>query len=265
MILAIYGNSYKTTTAINIATLLARYNQQKSVVLVSLDKFQPIMPIIFPSKRETSSLGELMSAPEAISSSNLLSYTQTCNGNIGVIGYSQGENTTSYAPPLPERIDDFFVAMRSAYDFVVVDCTIDIRSRFVAKALIHADKVIDLISCDVFGASWFCSQLPILQNIQYKYDEKFLKILCFSSAFLSDENKMSELIGSKISGKIPYSKEAVRIINEGLAFGEICDKKYREALCSIISLASNTEIDTAYDPEDTEKIRRSLNEAEREN
>lgn len=229
-IIAVYGNSYKTTTAINLAELLRRYTDTE-IAVVSADSRQPFIPIALPQSTDKSSLGELMGKVEDIDENGLLFNAITAKPNIAVYGYNRGENINSYAAPTDSKIDDMYMLMRNIFNYTIVDCTSDImKNKYTAKALINADYVLNLISCDLFGLTFFESQKSIFQHAQYKY-EKFINCLTLGGAFEQDTLEMSHIL--QANHIIPYSKKAAENINRGLAFGEIPDKKYRLAIRQI--------------------------------
>lgn len=239
-IIAVYGNggSYKTTTSVNLVTLLARYYPDADVALVSVDDTKPIFPIIFPHKDCETSLGRFMGSLEEIDETQMLINAECVGSNIAVYGYNKGENINSYPITTDQKIDDLYMHLRNDFDFTIIDCTSSVmNSKFTAKALIHADKVLQLVSCDLFGLSFYESQFAILQRVQYGYEQKFVKCLSLPGDYVPDGHEMRKI--TKSCCYIPYSKSAATAINSGLAFGSINDKMYRKALRNIIELLTD--------------------------
>lgn len=237
---AVYGNSgsYKTTTAVNLVTLLSRYYSDASVALVSVDDTKPILPLVLPHRDCSTSLGSLMGSIEELDETQMLVNAESVGSNIAVYGYNKGENINSYPMTADPKIDDFYMHLRNDYEFTVIDCTSSLMgSKYTAKAIIHADKVLQLISCDVFGLSFYDSQYALLQRAQYGYDRKFIKCLSLPGEYTPDTTEMKRITNSTCI--IPHSKSATIAINSGQAFGAINDKVYRHALRSIIEILTD--------------------------
>ncbi len=231
-IIAVYGNSYKTTTAINLAELITRRYPKAAVAFVSIDDMQPALPLIFPKISSDNSFGKLMSQAEDMDGNTILAMGQPAKSNLAVYGYNTGENINSYAKPIDTKIDDLYMYMRSIFDFTVIDCTKDVMgNKYTAKALINADVTVNLVSCDIYGLVFFDSQKPILEHSQYHY-ERFINCLTLNGAFEQDTMDMSDLLSAKYV--IPYSKKVAETINMGLAFEKVPDKNYRSVLSKII-------------------------------
>lgn len=234
-IIALYGNSYVTTTAINLAAEIAGNDTSKKIILVSLDNTKPIMPIIFPDS-DCPSIGVLMSSPEDLSDDLLLAHLKVNSDNLCVLGYAKEENINTFAKPLPERIDDMYMYLRNLADVTIIDCTSDVAtSTYTAKALINADKVINLMSADLFGAAFYASQKPLLLGAQYGFYEKFIPCLTTGNAFINDTARFEQLIEGRICTVVPYSRKAAEVINTGAALTPVNDRKYKNALKDIIA------------------------------
>lgn len=241
-LIAVYGNSYVTTTAINLAAEIAAENKSLKVILVSLDSTKPIMSVIFPNDDDCPSLGNLMASPDDMSDELLLSNLKVNSDNVCVLGYAKEENINTYAKPVPDRIDDMFMYLRNLADVTIIDCTSDIASSlYTAKAIIAADKVVNLISADIFGAAFYTSQKPMLLGTQYGFFEKFIPCLTSGEAIINDTGRFEQLMEGKVCTVVPYSKKAVEIINTGAALTPVSDRRYRNALRDIIT-ATTTEI-----------------------
>ena len=231
-VISVYGNSYKTTTAINLTALLASMYPKASIAYVSVDNLQPALPLIFPRIDSENSLGKLMSRVDDIDADAILSTGEIARNNLAVYGYNKGENVNSYAKTVDSRIDDLYMYMRSIFDITVIDCTKDVMgSKYTEKAIINSDVTVNLISCDIYGLTFFDSQQPILKHAQYRYDS-FINCLTLGNAFEQDTMEMADFTGAKHI--IPYSKKVVEAINQGLAFDKVPDKNYRNVLYKII-------------------------------
>lgn len=234
-IISVYGNSYVTTTAINLAARISERNKELKVILVSIDHTTPVMPIVFPHIDNAPSLGALMSSPDDMSDELLYRHLQINSDNVCVLGYAKGENVYSYAAPADYKMDDLFIYLRNIADITIVDCMSNIAAhKFSAKSIINADKVVNLVSADIYGASFYESQKLLLQGAQYGFHTKFMRCLTVGNAFINDTEKFSRLINDNVECITPYSKKAVDVINTGAALSHVDDKKYNATLDTII-------------------------------
>jgi hypothetical protein len=230
-LIAVYGNSgsYKTSTAVGLVKAIAALDGSAEVVLVGLDGTKPLIPLLFPTekKKSTASLGRMLSM-EYFDRDSILQNV-VMSGNIGVIGYNTGENYNSYATPLDGRMDDFFMQMRHLVNYTVIDCTSDVISnKMTAKALINAEDVVHLISCDINGLVFALSQEAILQNDQYGYN-RFTRLLSITDRIITDISAMENAL-SPVAGYIPYSSKAARAFNDGQAFENFHDSAYNRTI-----------------------------------
>jgi MinD-like ATPase involved in chromosome partitioning or flagellar assembly len=231
-IISVYGNSgsYKTVTSIALAKAVAALDSSADIVVVGVDNTKPLLPLLFPSAKTNCSLGKLLSL-EYFDQDRIYEHVQM-SGNLGIIGYGAGENSNSYAAPTNDRLDDFFMIMRHTANYVIIDCTSDIlANKLTSKAIINADSVIQLISCDIDGLVWYGSQEPILMGEQYGL-YSFKKYLTLKNTFNPDVDGMKNNFRD-ISGIIPYAKDIPELWNSGNAFGGSGDKKYETEMKAI--------------------------------
>jgi hypothetical protein len=231
-IISVYGNSgsYKTITALNIAKTISELDSNANVAIVGLDTTKPLIPVLFPKQRLNASLGKLLSL-EYFDQDSILSQ-MNMNGRVGVLGYGSGENYNSHAFPVDGRIDDFFMQMRHLVNYTIVDCTSNIASdKLTAKAIINADEVVYLLSCDICGLVFHHSQEPILLSEQYGYSN-FKRYLTISGRFSQDTAVMENSI-TYVKGVIPFSTAVTEQINQGIAFERVSDGKYNRAINAI--------------------------------
>lgn len=236
-IISVYGNSgsYKTSTALNLAKTISEIYPSAGVAIVGLDMTKPLIPILFPNEKEKKmgsrlSLGKLLSL-EYLDQEATLSQMKTHN-NIGVLGYNAGENYNSYAFPVDGRIDDFYTQIRHLINYTIVDCTSNVATdKLTMKALINADEVIQLISCDTGGLTFLYSQEPILLSEQYGYGN-YRRYLTVQGRFFEDTETMKSVV-TKVRGVIPFSTAVAEKINQGRAFEKTDDAKYIKVIKEI--------------------------------
>ena len=187
-IIAVYGNSgsYKTTTALSLARYMA--SKGTNIILVGADTTKPLLPVAAPLESKfAGSLGKALSSVD-FDRDMILKNIYMATDHVGILSYNIRENANTYAVVSQERIDDLYMQLRQQSDTdIIVDCTSDIsQSKLTAKAVITADVVIELLTCDTNGLVLDGSQEPILQSEQYTY-RKFVRMMSLSSVFKQDE------------------------------------------------------------------------------
>ncbi|MCL2076849.1 MAG: ParA family protein [Oscillospiraceae bacterium] len=231
-IIAVYGNSgsYKTVTSVMLAKAISDLDGSADIVIVGLDNTKPLLPVLFPKTKTNCSLGKLLSV-EYFDQDRIYEHIQM-NGKIGVVGYAAAENFNSHASPVNNRIDDFFMQLRHTVNYVIVDCTSDIlANKLTAKAVINADEVVLLISCDINGLVWHGSQESILISEQYGFS-CFKIYLTLKNTFVPDVDGMKNALRN-IAGVIPYAKDIAKLWNGGNAFQSPREKKYEKEIAAL--------------------------------
>ena len=176
------------------------------------------------------------------------------NGNTITVYRNVNNNTTDLTQKIgalcifidrkmfQERIDDLYMQLRQQSDTdIIVDCTSDIsQSKLTAKAVITADVVIELLTCDTNGLVFDGSQEPILQSEQYTY-RKFVRMMSLSSVFKQDEAAMKNAMG-RISGTIPYCPKAAEYLNQGTLLTKgVDDRTYNTTIKSLAEIIMKEE------------------------
>jgi hypothetical protein len=110
---------------------------------------------------------------------------------------------------------------------------------FTSKALITADDVLYLISCDINGLEFFKSQEPILLNEQYGYKD-YIRLLTITGRFVHDEVTMKNAIG-EIQGVIPYCDNIAEQWNQGNGLHRMNDAKYIKVINDIADAVMEVE------------------------
>ena len=241
-IIAVYGNSgsYKTTTALSLARYMAA--KGTNIILVGADTTKPLLPIAAPLESKfAGSLGKALSSVD-FDRDMILKNIYMATDHVGILSYNIRENANTYAVVSQERIDDLYMQLRQQSDTdIIVDCTSDIsQSKLTAKAVITADVVIELLTCDTNGLVFDGSQEPILQSEQYTY-RKFVRMMSLSSVFKQDEAAMKNAMG-RISGTIPYCPKAAEYLNQGTLLTKgVYDRTYNTTIKSLAEIIMKEE------------------------
>ena len=241
-IIAVYGNSgsYKTTTALSLARYMA--SKGTNIILVGADTTKPLLPIAAPLESKfAGSLGKALSSVD-FDRDMILKNIYMATDHVGILSYNIRENANTYAVVSQDRIDDLYMQLRQQSDTdIIVDCTSDIsQSKLTAKAIITADVVIELLTCDTNGLVFDGSQEPILQSEQYTY-RKFVRMMSLSSVFKQDEAAMKNAMG-RISGTIPYCPKAAEYLNQGTLLTKgVDDRTYNTTIKSLAEIIMKEE------------------------
>ena len=202
--LALWGSpsSGKTTTAVKLATELAK--QKKNVVVVLCDLVAPALPTVLKAKKTPEvSVGAVLSAPavtQELILKNLAVYDK--NPYISLLGYKANENAFSYAEYSKERAVDMLVLLRHIADYVIVDCSSALTDSILSTAALEiADEVLRLCSCDLKAISYYMSILPLLADSKF-HSEKHIKVLSMPRSYEGGAEYDNAFGGVKF--KLPY-------------------------------------------------------------
>lgn len=176
-ILAVWGSPGcgKTVTAVKIAKHLAA--QKKNTVLLLCDMTAPMMPCICPpSELEVDkSLGSIFAAQHI--SVNLIKHNLTTLKrlpHLTMLGLRKKENEYTYAPCTKQQAEELIRGLREIVPYVVIDCSSYIANDILsAVALMEADSVLQLASCDLKSVGYLSSQLPLLGELKWDKDKQY--------------------------------------------------------------------------------------------
>ena len=207
-ILAVWGSPGcgKTVTAVKIAKNLAA--QKKNTVLLLCDMTAPMMPCICPpSELEVDkSLGSIFAAQHI--SVNLIKHNLTTLKrlpHLTMLGLRKKENEYTYAPCTKQQAEELIRGLREIVPYVVIDCSSYIANDILsAVALMEADSVLQLASCDLKSVGYLSSQLPLLGELKWDKDKQYRvasNIKPFQAA-----DRIGQVLGSVVF-RLPYSQE----------------------------------------------------------
>ena len=207
-ILAVWGSPGcgKTVTAVKIAKNLAA--QKKNTVLLLCDMTAPMMPCICPpSELEVDkSLGSIFAAQHI--SVNLIKHNLTTLKrlpHLTMLGLRKKENEYTYAPCTKQQAEELIHGLREIVPYVVIDCSSYIANGILsAVALMEADSVLQLASCDLKSVGYLSSQLPLLGELKWDKDKQYRvasNIKPFQAA-----DRIGQVLGSVVF-RLPYSQE----------------------------------------------------------
>ncbi len=215
-VLAVWGSpsSGKTTVAVHLAKYLS--SKKKNVLLIFADMTTPPVPCICPASELEGerSLGSILAAAhvtENLIRKNCVFYKR--NDHLSMTGLLKGENVFSYPPYEETQARELIEEARKIAPFVIIDCSSVIASDVLsAVALMEADTVLRLVTCDLKSISYLSSQLPLLKD--HKWDaDKQLKVASNVRPQEADTH-MEQVLGA-VAFQIPHSKEVEAQFLEG--------------------------------------------------
>lgn len=227
-VLAVWGSPGcgKTVTATRLAQYLA--SRKKDVAIVYCDMMTPMMHCVCPPSEleEQHSLGSILSAAYPLTP--LISANAVChrrNSHLVMFGLRKGENTYSY-PTFDEMIaEEFIENIRELAPYVILDCSsyiaFDILS---AIAVMKADTVLRMVSCDLKGVSYLASQLPLMNGEQWNL-EKHIKTAGDVRKYQAVDN-LSQAMGG-LSYQIPHCDEIEQQFLSGNLYKDLTSKQSR--------------------------------------
>lgn len=227
-VLAVWGSpsSGKTTVSVKLAEYLAKRKQ--NVLLIFADMTAPPLPCICSAQdlEGEKSLGSILAAvhvTENLIKKNCMFYKK--NDYLSMIGMQKGENVFTYPPYEQTQATELIEQARSIAPFVIIDCTSSIASDVLsAVALMEADTVPRLVSCDLKSISYLSSQLPLLRDNKWDADRQ-LKVA--SNVKQQEDNSHMEQVLGNVAFQIPHSSEVETQFLEGQMIGELCLKESR--------------------------------------
>ena len=227
-VLAVWGSpgSGKTTVAVKLAKHLA--DKRNNVILVLCDMTAPMLPCICPATDlETEhSLGSILAATHVTDS--LVKYhcnTHKKMSHLTVLGMRKGENEYTYPAYTATQATELIACLREMEAHVVIDCGSYIANDILsAVALMEADHVLRLVTCDLKSISYLSSQLPLLKDSKWDIDKQYR---IASNVRPNEASEHMEQVLGNVLFSIPHSEELYAQVLAGNLFLDLGLKESR--------------------------------------
>lgn len=227
-VLAVWGSpsSGKTVVSVKLAEYLAK--KKRNVLLIFADMTAPPLPCVCSAAdlEGERSLGSILAAAhvtENLIKKNCMFYRK--NDYLSMAGMLKGESVFTYPPYEQEQAAELIGQAREVAPYVIIDCTSTIASDILsAVALMEADTVLRLVSCDLKSISYLSSQLPLLRDNKWDADRQ---LKAASNVKQQEASSHMEQVLGNVAFQIPHSAEVERQFLEGELLGELCLKESR--------------------------------------
>ena len=235
--IAIWGspNSGKTTFATKLAqTIYEKY--QATVILLYADNETPTLPVIFPNykKEDMFSVGGALAKTD-ITQEDVIKQLVTIKQkqNFGFLGFVDSENRYTYPSFDETKVRTLLTVLSTLADFVIVDCTSNLKNPISRVSIKEADEVIRLASPDLKSVSFFASQLPLYADPVFGLDRQIQGInVPDADLYMPIEEAKSRLHDPRFV--IPYSRAVKEQMLDGKLTEPVNDKKFNDKFKAIV-------------------------------
>ena len=235
--IAIWGspNSGKTTFATKLAqTIYEKY--QATVIVLYADNETPALPVVFPNykKEDMFSVGVALAKTE-ITQEDIIRQLVTIKQkqNFGFLGFTDGENRYTYPSFDETKIRSLLAVLSTLADFVIVDCTSNLKNPISRVAIKESDEVIRLASPDLKSVTFFASQLPLYADPVFGLDRQIQGInVPDADLYMPIDEAKSRLHDPRFV--IPYSRIVKGQMLDGKLTEPVSDKKFNDKFKAIV-------------------------------
>ena len=236
-IISIWGspNSGKTTFASKLAqTIYDKY--QATVILLCADNETPALPVILPNykKEDMFSVGAALAKTD-ITQEDVIKQLVTIKQkqNFGLLGFIDGENRYTYPSFDETKVRTLLTVLSTLADFIIVDCTSNLKNPISRVAIKEADEVIRLASPDLKSVSFFASQLSLYADPVFGLDRQIQGInVPDADLYMPIEEAKSRLHDPRFV--IPYSRAVKEQMLDGKLMEPVNDKKFNDKFKAIV-------------------------------
>ena len=224
-------SSGKTSIALKTAMELYCSTKDEKVVFLSPDLNVPSIGLLFPNYNpdDVCTLSKVLDSTD-ISDESLLSNAVTVKSmkDFLCFGFKSGENQYSFPVITQDKLIALFNSLMDISGYIVVDCSSDEISQ---KALSMADTVVQILTPDLKGMTWFSSHKrlsDVNENI------KFINVINITDKDLfypveevSDKLKSVPVI-------IPYCRNLKQQMLDGSMYERLNDKNFNKKIRAIV-------------------------------
>ena len=131
------------------------------------------------------------------------------------------------------KIRSLLAVLSTLADFVIVDCTSNLKKPISRVAIKEADEVIRLASPDLKSVSFFASQLPLYADPVFGLDRQIQGInVPDADLYMPIDEAKSRLHDPRFV--IPYSRAVKQQMLDGKLTEPVNDKKFNDKIKAIV-------------------------------
>ena len=145
--------------------------------------------------------------------------------HLAVIGLQKGENENCYPPVNEKLLRELMSVLRDMDSHIIIDCGSAIYfDELSTIAILEADAVLRLISCDLKSVSYLSSQQEYLRMAGFDSDKLYKAVSNVKSNEASQN--MEQVLGSAVF-TLPHSTELEAQVLAGNLFADLSLKDSR--------------------------------------
>jgi MinD-like ATPase involved in chromosome partitioning or flagellar assembly len=190
------------------------------------------LPVLFPNyKREDlPSIGAVLSKTE-IGPDDMVAHFATVKGmsNIGLMGYSDGENHYSYPEFSVDKAKSLIDTAASLADFIIIDCSSDLGEPMNLAAISKSDTVFRLCNPSLKSISFFSSQLPLYSDPKYKLDNQIVGLVENEQDIYMPVEEAKQHFKS-VSFTVPYCRDIKQQVSDGSLLESVKDRGFNSQM-----------------------------------
>ena len=244
-IITVYGSAGSGKSV--FCTVLAKSLTQKKqkVIILSNDVVSPMLPIWMPMQaiEPSQSIGTAFAAvniDSAVLASKVIlpkSYPF-----IGFLGYTASDTPPSYPQLQYEQVVRTIKTAGSLVDYLIIDCTSDIKNLVAPAGIELADTCIRIVTPDLKGFEYITAHNPILVDIKFRLQEH-ITLAGMARPYHPIEEMGHQIGGAGFFDVLPYQKEIDRSVINGdlLNANRYCGKQYEHTVERIREVVDHTD------------------------
>lgn len=236
-LIAVWGtpDSGKTTFATKLTRSIYE-EYQSTVIVVYADNETPTLPVIFPNykKEDMFSVGAALAKTDVTQEDVVKQLVIVKDKqNFGFLGFTDGENRYTYPSFDLGKVRSLYAVLQTLADFVVVDCTSNLKNPLSRVAVMEAETVIRLATPDLKSMSYLSSQLQLYAEPCFRLGEQIQGLnVPDADLYMPIDEAKTHLPDVRFT--VPYSRLVKQQMLDGKLYEKVNDKKFNEKFKAIV-------------------------------
>ena len=153
--------------------------------------------------------------------------------NFGFLGFTDGENRYTYPSFDLGKVRSLYAVLQTLADFVVVDCTSNLKNPLSRVAVMEAETVIRLATPDLKSMSYLSSQLQLYAEPCFRLGEQIQGLnVPDADLYMPIDEAKTHLPDVRFT--VPYSRLVKQQMLDGKLYEKVNDKKFNEKFKAIV-------------------------------